>query len=130
MVSTFKLAQRRDIVLCPPENTLSTATADAKDGSELSLKRKKMERRSVHAPGMDKRSQASLYKLGNDARRPNHHWIGLHVSKSSRGSFQNSRSSSTAMQGFQNQAVKLFFRVRGDLEINRSGEGVGADLFA
>jgi hypothetical protein len=34
MVSAFKLARRREIVSRPPEKTLSTATAEAREDSE------------------------------------------------------------------------------------------------
>jgi len=104
MVSAFKLAWWREIVSWPPEKTLSTATAEAGENSELLIKSKQKK----NSPGMDKTSHASQYRLGKEAQQPNHHWIGLQVSKSSWGSFQNSRSLSISTQGFRNWAVKFF----------------------
>lgn len=82
IMSGLRLAWHSDMVSCPLENILLTATADPV--SKVS-KFQTWKTISYDSPGIEKISWANQDKPGNWAQHPAHHWSGSHELKFSWG---------------------------------------------
>ena len=125
IVSGLRLARCSDMVSHPPENILSTATADPVNKVSKLWTRLTID---YDSPRIERISRANWDKLGNWAQQPAHHWSGLHESKFSRGRLKYAWTSSVrGCATLWYRDVKSTFW--GEPEGATEGSGVAADKF-